>query len=107
MASPPLRVYVPYVVQRCSESASKNTKILCPFSLSNQTYSSLILFLLRNIIYPDANSTKDDIYIHRLDDLMIEQPKRNLENMKKKKKLIANSASEVWSLLLSNERIAY
>ena len=62
MASPPLRVYVPYVVQRCSESASKNTKVLCPFSLSNQTYSSLILSLLKNIIQIQKVRKMTDLY---------------------------------------------
>jgi hypothetical protein len=75
MVSPPLRVYVPYVVQRCSESASKNTKILCPFSLSNQTYSSLILFLLKNIIQIQEVRKVTNLYSPEIYEPMIEQLK--------------------------------
>jgi hypothetical protein len=60
MVSPPLREYVLYVAQRCSESASKKTKkVLCPFSLSNQTYSSLNPVLIEKY-YPATKSTQDD-----------------------------------------------
>ena len=45
--------------------------------------------------------------MHRLDDPKIEQPKRNLDNMKEKNGMANNSESEFWSQLLFNERITY
>ena len=50
MVSPPHRVYIPYVAQRCSESASKNTKNSAPSRSLTQPIVLLILFLLKNLI---------------------------------------------------------
>jgi hypothetical protein len=76
MVSPPLRVYVPYVAQRCSESASKNTKKYSALSRSQtKPIVLLILFLLKNIIQLQKVRYMTNLYAPEIYEPRIEQLK--------------------------------
>jgi hypothetical protein len=75
MVSPPLRVYVPYVAQRCSESASKNTKYSALSRSQTKPIVLLILFLLKNIIQIQKVLKMTNLYTLEIYEPKIEQLK--------------------------------